>query len=277
MENRLIIFSDIDGTLMDLTTFDMGPVIEFLPDFKKYSIPLILCSAKTMAEQERIRSILQINDPFIVENGGGIYIPSNYFPIYELNNLKKNIRISGNYIILELGVPYKKIREILCKIRAHNNLTFVGFGDLDVDEVSRLTGLTVRDAHLAKQREFDETIIIPKNEIDILRQELERYGLTCIHGGRFYHVIGAKASKGDCVKILNKLFSNIFGKKPISIGIGDSPNDMSMLMAVDIPFLVEKKHGGWTNVDLLNIKKVKGIGPKGWVNAVKEIIQNLSP
>jgi mannosyl-3-phosphoglycerate phosphatase family protein len=275
---NIVIFSDIDGTMMDLTTFEIGPVLKLLPILKEKKVPLILCSAKTKAEQEKFRNLIKLKDPFIVENGGGVYIPKFYFTSMEISPLKnKNLIIKkrNGYIVLELGLPYKEIRKILCKIKKELGLDFSGFGDMSVEEISNITGLKIEDAILAKQREFDETIVIEKTQLKLLKNKLKEYGLKCIHGGRFYHIIGSSTSKGRCVRYVSELFSKKHGRRVISVGIGDSQNDLSMLKSVDIPILVEKKGGGWTEIDLPNIKKVKGIGPYGWEKGIKDILQNL--
>ena len=46
---------------------------------KEKNIPLILTSAKTRLEQDKIRDDLGLSDPFIVENGGAIVIPQRLF------------------------------------------------------------------------------------------------------------------------------------------------------------------------------------------------------
>ena len=64
-----IIFSDLDGTLLDHKTYTFDPALEALSIIKSRQIPLILSSSKTRAEIERIQSHLTLKDPFIFENG----------------------------------------------------------------------------------------------------------------------------------------------------------------------------------------------------------------
>ena len=62
-----IIFSDLDGTLLDHKTYTFDPALEALSIIKSRQIPLILSSSKTRAEIERIQSHLALKDPFIFE------------------------------------------------------------------------------------------------------------------------------------------------------------------------------------------------------------------
>ena len=68
-----IIFSDLDGTLLDHKTYTFEPASEALSVLKSRKIPLILSSSKTKAEIERIQSKLTLKEPFIFENGSGVF------------------------------------------------------------------------------------------------------------------------------------------------------------------------------------------------------------
>jgi hypothetical protein len=46
-----------------------------------------------------------------------------------------------------------------------------------------------------------------------------------------------------------------------------------MLLAVDIPVLVQGPGGDWEEMGIPHLRRVEGIGPEGWARAVEEIIQ----
>jgi predicted mannosyl-3-phosphoglycerate phosphatase (HAD superfamily) len=48
-----------------------------------------------------------------------------------------------------------------------------------------------------------------------------------------------RCDKGKAVAVLKDLYSRKFGRT-ITFGVGDGPNDVSMLKAVDAPFLIGK-------------------------------------
>ena len=73
------VFSDLDGTLLDHDTYGYEPARPALDLISSKKIPLILCSSKTRAEMTGIRQQLKLEDPFIVENGGAVYIPRKTF------------------------------------------------------------------------------------------------------------------------------------------------------------------------------------------------------
>ena len=272
---RQVVFTDLDGTLLALVTYSYEKSLAGINRLKEIGVPLIFCSAKTRAEQEVYRHKLGIFHPFIVENGGAIFIPRGYFPF--LFEYHKSV---NELLVIELGTSYKKVRQLLAKVRKESGFHFRGFGDMSDEEVAEETGLDINSAKLAKQREYDETLVIASGakqshitsgEIDKFLQKIKQAGLNWTHGGRFYDVMGDN-DKGKAVKIVTGLYREMWGEIE-TIGLGDSLNDLPMLSAVDIPVLVQKKDSSWESIDLPRLRRIQGIGPEGWSRAIEEIIK----
>jgi mannosyl-3-phosphoglycerate phosphatase len=202
-----------------------------------------------------------------VENGGAVFIPKGYFPFDFEYHKPKN-----GYQVIELGIPYYRIREILAQIRDDTGVNFKGFGDMSAEEVASLTSLDL-EAERAKAREYDETLNLEgtSDEINKVLNAIEKTGLNYTSGGRYYDVTGSN-DKGKATRILINLFKRKSGQIK-TIAIGDSPNDLPMLSAVDIPVLVQKPGRTWEEVDIPHLRRVEGIGPEGWARAVEEIIE----
>lgn len=77
--SSLLVFTDLDGTLLDHHTYSFEPALPALNALKEKNIPLIICTSKTRAEIEKWRLELRTDHPFISENGGAIFIPKGYF------------------------------------------------------------------------------------------------------------------------------------------------------------------------------------------------------
>jgi len=185
-----------------------------------------------------------INDPFIVENGSAIYIPKNYF------SFSFNFDLSTDtYFVIELGVKCDKIRMVLDEINKMVDIRF--FGNMSVEEVAEVTGLSLELASLAKQREYSETLVLNDcNRYKVLKM-VEEAGLSWTHGGRFYSVMG-KTDKGKAAKKLVELFKRESGEIE-SIGVGDSLNDLPMMGVVDRPFLIKRDRDDSFILDLQNV------------------------
>ena len=76
---KTIIFTDLDGTLLDDASKSHTPAVPAIRLVEERGIPLIFCSSKTRAEIEYYREKIGNRHPFIVENGGAIFIPEGYF------------------------------------------------------------------------------------------------------------------------------------------------------------------------------------------------------
>ncbi|MGC2482985.1 MAG: HAD hydrolase family protein, partial [Nitrososphaeraceae archaeon] len=88
-----VVFTDIDGTLVDINTVEYGKNTRRLIDLlKQKNIPLILTSAKTRLEQNMVRKDLGLTDPYIVENGGAVVIPQGYFSDSALRDIEYPLR-----------------------------------------------------------------------------------------------------------------------------------------------------------------------------------------
>ncbi len=259
-----VIFTDLDGTLLDHDTYSYAAAKDALKIVKKQKIPLVFCTSKTRAEIEHYRKKFGNKDPFIVEDGGAIFIPTGYFD-FEFKNDGK----VGKYYVIELGTHYDRLLRVAEAMEKKFSLIKT-FHDMTVKETAKDTGMTVAQSRRAKKREYDVVFkILKKDEVEkeILR-EIKKHKLNYVIGGRYYHIVGDN-DKGKAVKILLKLFRKKFGKVK-SIGLGDSQNDFSMLESVTVPYLVKKKSGRYSSK---KYNHADGIGPKGWNRAVKKELE----
>jgi mannosyl-3-phosphoglycerate phosphatase len=270
---RLVIFTDLDGTLLDADTYSYDAARSALERLREQAIPLVICTSKTRAEVEPLRGELEHAHPFIIENGGALYIPEGYF---KTPLTRSSIR-NGCHVI-EFGVPYSRLREALRSIESQLGTTLVGFGDMTKEEIVKLTGLALPEAERARQREYDEPFLIQGagGSADQIREAAAHLGLTVIHGGRLHHLVGS-TDKGRACRVLIDLYRKERGEI-VTAGIGDSPNDLPMLEAVDRSFIVERKGGGYVEGIAINgLTRLQGIGPVGWQAGVQQILQETSP
>jgi len=269
---KIIIYTDLDGTLLDHQTYSCAAALPALRAAIDKGVPIIFCSSKTRAEIEVIQQCALVRDPFIVENGGAVYLPGGYFPF----NIEGSILRDGLQVI-ELGAPYSRLVEALRQIRAGMPCRVLGFSDMTEDEIAEDCGLMPAEARRARRREYDEAFKIigaDAGAAQLILRKIEEAGLRYAIGGRYYHLMGDN-DKGRAVRVLNDLFKRAHGSI-VTVGLGDSQNDLPMLEAVDLPVLVKKPEGRYdqTVVDRLPGARLAGeVGPQGWKTAVMEILQ----
>jgi len=267
-EPRIVIFSDLDGTLLDYDSYAWEAARPALDRVKASGTPWVLCTSKSRAEVEPLRDALGHRHPFIIENGGAIFIPRDYFTV----PLPAH-RSIGHYLAIELGESYPAMRRTLAEIARDAGVPIRGYGDLTVQEIALLTGLSPDEAARAKIREYDEPFVMegtPADQRRVLDMMTAR-GVRWTRGGRFHHLTG-RSDKGRAVGILADLYRSQYGVI-LTIGVGDSYNDLPMLGAVDRPILVKRPDGGYDpDVALAGLTRADGIGPAGWNAAILPLV-----
>jgi mannosyl-3-phosphoglycerate phosphatase len=270
----MLIFTDLDGTLLDLETYSARQVAPLVARLLAAKVPVIFCSSKTRTEQEVYRQALDIRHPFIVENGSAICVPKGYFAFALSTRLPAPWQVFSfeKYELVVLGTGYDRIRYILEKARARLGVDVAGYGDMGLEEVMTLTGLDEVAAARAARRDFSETLLkgtFEGESWDYFVRDLHREGIQVVAGSRFYTLSGIGSDKGRAIKLLRTLYQAHPALREPIIGLGDSPNDLPMLRAVTHPYLVQRPSGHWIEADLPGLQKVEGIGPAGWIAAVE--------
>jgi len=254
----LLVFTDLDGTLLDHQTYDWSPAKPAVQALRSKGAGLILASSKTAAEIVAVRKSIQMEQwPSIVENGAGVLAP------YRDQ--------------CEDATHYQNIRDALSALPLHIRTCFIGFADMSISEVAENTGLSQTAAALAKDRAFSEPGLWQGDEkgklqfIDIL----ETKGITAQQGGRFL-TLSFGADKADQIQKLTKQYN-----PARTIALGDAPNDIAMLEAAhigvvllnphspDIPMLSGEKEG--------KIIRTTDFGPAAWNAIILELLNNQQP
>ncbi len=261
-KEKLIVFTDLDGTLLD-DNYSYEKSLEGIKILKKYKIPIVICTSKTRKEIEFYRKRLRIKDPFISENGGGIFIPKSYFPFSF-----SYTRATKDYYLIRLGTPYKELVKVIKKLK--KNYSIKSFYEMTPKELAQDSGLSLHQAKLAKTRDFDEPfILLDKEKEKALIKDVKKTGLKITKGGRYYHIMGNN-DKGKAVKILLNLYKKLYSDyKIVSIALGDSQNDFPMLDVVDKGYLVRKKKGYASDKYL----KAYGINGEGFTKVIKKEVK----
>ena len=269
---RLVVFSDLDGTLLRHENYDWSPARDALAELARRGIPLVIASSKTRAEIEVWRSRLGNRDPFISENGGALYVPRGATP-WPIQRLTPE----AGYLRACLGAPYGRLRSGLPLLSRELGVSLRGFGDMSAEEIARRTGLTGEDLAHARAREFDEPFV-PARPLRVdeevrLADLAGGLGLRVTRGGRFHHLIGP-SDKGAAARLLLSGYGTT--EHPArSLGLGDGANDLELLQAMDRPVVVARPdgtHAAELRDGLPHARFVRGAGPEGFNEAVLEYL-----
>ena len=268
----MILYSDLDGCFLDIETYSYNDTIKYAQKFIDSGNLLIFCSSKTYDEINSIMIKIDREMPYIVENGGGIYIP-NKFKCWEVSSNTANVDVN----LFKVSDHSFNIFKTIKYIREEIGIKMNTYQDLNINQICSITGLNKYQAALAKNRKFSETIITRLNnqEITVLESRLRQINLTCTKGSRFYTIHPNDINKGKAALILFQKIQNMRIENKLTIGIGDSYNDESLLDFTNKSYLLKNKHNEWSNIKGDNIIKIDGMGQDGWIKVYKEITKSL--
>lgn len=272
---QLLVFSDLDGTLLDHYSYQATAAMQTLERLKCANIPVILNTSKTVAEVEIIRDQLQLTSPFIIENGAAIYIPIGTFS----EQPKETETVSG-YWVKSFCSPRQYWLDLLTEHADQFTSLYQGFSSLSAQEISKLTGLTTDEAKRAKQRYFGEPInwLGDAQSKKAFIECLVDNGANVVHGGRFIHV-GGYCDKGQAMIWLAEQYRTNSQDSSIgTIALGDGENDSAMLEAAD--FAVQIRSPIHTYPTLSRQHKTiqtEHYGPEGWSEAIEQLLAKQLP
>lgn len=181
-----------------------------------------------------------------------------------------------------LGTPYPALRATLHELQQELGTKLRGYGDMSVEEIAARTGLSPDNARLSQKREYDEPFVIedPACPEERLVEAIAARGLRYTKGGRFHHLTGPH-DKGLAVRYLIDCYRRQSGRGQaalITVGLGDSLNDLPMLEAVDRPILVQLTDGSYEpGIILPRLIHAPASGPIGWNRAMLSLLSGRSP
>lgn len=257
-ENALIVFSDLDGTLLDHHSYSYEAALPALSSLREHKIPLVLASSKTPAEMIPLRAELGFEDcPAIVENGAGVF--------------------AANDETMSASESYSRLIACLDNVPGELRQHFVGFSAMSIDQIIAETDLPADGAMRAKQRCYSEPGQWNGDDVQMARflEHLSALGIVAKQGGRFL-TLSFGGNKAERMAEIIKQAENKSGTKPISLALGDAPNDIEMLQTADHGvIIVNSDH---TGIPTLSGERVGQItrsttpGPAGWNEAVLDFV-----
>lgn len=265
---QIIVFTDLDGTLLDAETYSYAQSQSALKRLQSAGIPVVFCSSKTDAEQVPIRKALNVTGPYILENGSAVVVPpGTVTPPYYDSETEDGTR----YVLF--GLPSGEIRARLATIGGELGLELRGFADMTDAEVAESTGLDLDAATLARQRDYSETVVTPftREDRERFQRACEAHDLNAHDGGKYVTVTGAAADKGRAAKFVAHSYRMQYSDIT-TVGIGDSPNDTPLLLAVDHAYVVERPAGLHKQVYVPRIYRMQAVGPAGFAAMVDDIL-----
>ena len=269
-----VIYTDLDGTLLDHHTYAFDEALETIKALRDRGIPIIPCTSKTRAETMRLVQAMGIDGPMIVENGAAIWVPQDW-------GLERPAGSASDADAWchSFGPSRSMIRRQLAILSIEWGNRYQSLCDLSDKQVAAVTGLDLDGAARAKQREHCETLIWLGTPADrkTFAEQVETLDMRCLQGGRFVHVL----TSGGKAEAVSWLHHKICRERPgfdgaISLSAGDAENDVEMLEVTDLALLVRspvnepptvRRQGGLVISDTE--------GPAGWAEGIEALVERV--
>lgn len=263
----LIIFTDLDGSLLDEETYRASPADSLFETLNTHGIPVVFNSSKTFPEMLKVRRSMGNHQPFVVENGSAVYVPIDH----EIAGTKGLEPVQG-YFRYVLGASHQRIKDFLGS--AGKGFKYSALTQMSEAECSSVTGLSGSDVLMAQAREFTEPLLWRDSEVSLekLSEMALSEGLRLVRGGHFVHLMGDTDKNLAQSWLVNRM-SLIHGKNYRVMALGDSENDAQMLADADYPVLIRSEKHGFPDIDTKSpVYRTKRTGPRGWHEAVRTIV-----
>ena len=270
---RMIVFTDLDATLLDHESYSWAAAQPALDRLRAANIPVVLSSSKTLAEMGDLQQQLALQGPMICENGSVVLWPQAAQGLLPAGYRFVALANSDSGLVTR-GAPRSQWLPAFQALRDRHAWPMQGFADWDDATIARHTGLSLAQAHLAAQRQGTEPVLWSYSDEQLLqvRGALHELELDVVAGGRFWHISSGQ-TKADGLGLVKTYYQQQWQlDEVLTIALGDSPNDATMLAAADRAVLVCNPHARAFDVATQQLMQTKLIGPAGWNEAMQLIL-----
>lgn len=252
MNPRGVIFTDLDGTLVDFHTYlPSPPAVALLHQLEAAQILVIPVSSKTSAEVRPLMKELELSGPAVLEGGPVI------------------VREDGSESVT--GPCRADLVDVLHQLQ-DRGWGVRGMSEMSVGEVMELTGLGDAAARRAMTRSASEPFMMadnppPPGTADI-EEVIAELGASLARGGRFWHLLGRGVDKAAGVRSVLAMIHT--GDRFGTAAIGDAWNDLPMLEEAEIGVLL----GDAVEPEAVpsGVTRLERTGPPGFIDAVGRIL-----
>lgn len=228
-----ILFSDMDGTLIDKNLSISDKNIEMMKELKRQGHCIALCTGRNLFETRQITDHIDFPFDYLVLNNGGHILNRNYETLFE-KKIDKKIGID----ILKHTTSYLGMWSFYCD--GHVNYGYkdgitINHGDIEkhpIDIDFHKAFLNADYFQIIAFNQDDEGIENAKKCYDYIQEHYGEY-VEAYFNTHYVDVVPSGCSKGNGVVELLKHID-----EPIEAvyAVGDSYNDLSMIIEADFGY-----------------------------------------
>ncbi|SIO14599.1 mannosyl-3-phosphoglycerate phosphatase [Parasphingorhabdus marina DSM 22363] len=261
--DHVLIFTDLDGTVLDHDSYSPTPADRFIAELDPERATVIPVTSKTRAEVAALLWDIAPLKVYVTENGSAIHAPDGFPWAADSESQIHFPGMTHEQILsrLESAEP---------QLRSH----FRGFSDMTAKQIAAETGLDLQRAYKAKAREASEPFLWTGSaaNLDRFRDVMGAQGLKIQRGGRFCHLTGP-CGKADAMDwIVSHYKSSRPDRRIMTVALGDGPNDLDMIESADRGVIIPNPGGAAIRSDRSSVITAAKAGPEGWVEVMQQIL-----
>ena len=247
IEKLLVINADIFGNHTD----DLEKIALTLIPVKEANIPILLYSRRTYEEMIWLCGELAIHHPFVVENGGALYVPNNY---YKLD--LKDFTVGDEYHRMTFGSTRSTIENITDKLAKVTGVNL----DNDIQsplDLADYLDIELFEAERIMSRGFSQ--MITKTEevstlTDMFKQLISQQGLQIIDSDEAYYI--GNFSLTEPIRYWIEYLKSQYDDLQV-FTLSNVADDEAILALGDEAFLLKNKEE-WQPILLDNLNLING-------------------
>lgn len=237
---------------------------EFTLALERANIPIVWVTRRTRLQIDDPRQKLGHNQPFLAEDGGGVYLPEGYFQL----RAGKTVRL-GRFTCIPVAEPQPAASEALEALSTDLGVSVVPLSSLSPTEFAQNSGLPPKEAGLARHRDFDELFFFAgagPTEVDRFLEEARSRRIQVRQLGAIWS-LAVGASVRQCVRELSKLYQRTLRSYPPAVGICTTQDYCEeLLQSCDRGILLTKssEEAGSLARSERKIKEISLAAPNAW-------------
>src|SRR5208282_6284067 len=237
-QTSFILYIAVDDLIPPRGNFVPG-LDEFAATLDHRGIPAVWLTSRTRLQMDEPRRKLTHHHPFIAEDGCGVFLPEDYFHLRPNSSPSKprgmaTVRL-GRFTCLPIAEQQPAASEALEALAAETGVSVVPLRSLPPRELAQNTNLPLREAELARQRDFDELFFFAgtsEQDIENFQAAGHSRKIQLRQRGVLWSLaIGASVRR--CISELSKLYDRALRSHARSVAIATPGQDAELFAVCD--------------------------------------------
>ncbi len=252
---------------------------EFMSTLDHEGIPAVWLTSRSRLQFDEPRRKLGHVHPFIAEDGCGVYLPEDYFHLRPDSGASRSQKEStlrlGRFTCIAIAEALPAASDALEALSQETQVPIVTLRSLSGRELVQNTGLPLREAELARQRDFDELFFFagasPAQIEQFLAEGRKRKLEFRQHGVLWSAAIGASMQR--CVAAASKLYDRALRYHASSVGVATAHLAPSILPFCDRRILLtdQTSERGSSRDKYPRVREIALRPPEVWEEVLKSV------